>query len=42
MEVQMPGCGMHAKLLADTAFQERGKRTLVKERKGKASDVPGL
>jgi hypothetical protein len=31
MEVQMPGCGVHAKLLADTAFQEIGKRKLVEE-----------
>jgi hypothetical protein len=42
MEVQMPRCGMHTKLLADTAFQAIGKRKLVKERKAKAPDVPGL
>jgi len=38
----MPGCRVHAKLLADTAFQERGKRKLVKASKAKAPDVPGL
>jgi hypothetical protein len=32
---------MHAKLLANTAFQEIEKRKLVKERKAKALDVPG-
>jgi len=42
MEVWMPGCSVHAKLLADTAVQEIGKKNLVKARKAKAPDVPGL
>jgi len=33
---------MAAEVLADTAFQEIGKRKLLKERKAKAPDVPGL
>jgi hypothetical protein len=33
---------MVAEVLADTAFQEIGKRKLLKERKAKAPDVPGL